>query len=60
MKIEKLNENKLKIMFDYTELEENNISIHSFLANSKQTQEFFLAILNILFFLSSLSSKSFI
>ncbi len=47
MKIEKINENKLKIMFDYTELEENNISIHSFLANSIETQDFFLAILDI-------------
>lgn len=47
MKIEKINENKLKIMFDYTELEENNISIHSFLANSIEVQDFFLAILDI-------------
>ena len=47
MKIEKLNENKLKIMFDYTELEENNISVHSFLANSNDTQNFFEAILDI-------------
>ena len=47
MKIEKINENKLKIMFDYTELEENNISIHSFLANSIEVQDFFLAILYI-------------
>ncbi len=47
MKIEKLTENKLKVMFSSTELEDNNISIHSFLANSKETQNFFLAILNI-------------
>lgn len=47
MKIEKINDNKLKIMFDYTELEENNISIHSFLANSIEVQDFFLAILDI-------------
>lgn len=47
MKIEKINDNKLKIMFDYTELEENNISIHSFLANSIEVQNFFLAILDI-------------
>lgn len=47
MKIKMINENNLKIMFDYTELEENNISVHSFLANSIQTQKFFLAILDI-------------
>ncbi len=47
MKIEKLNENKLKVIFSSKELEENNISIHSFLANSKESRKFFLAILNI-------------
>ena len=47
MKIKMLDENNLKIMFDYTELEENNISIHSFLSNSHQTQKFLEAILDI-------------
>ena len=47
MKIEKLNENKLKITFDYKELEENNISVHSFLSNSTESQKLFLAILDI-------------
>lgn len=47
MKIEMVNNNKLKIMFDYIELEENNISLHSFLSNSIETQKFFLAILDI-------------
>ena len=47
MKIEKLNENKIKIIFDYKELEENNISVHSFLANSLESQKLFLAILDI-------------
>ncbi len=47
MKIEKLAETKLKIMFDITELEENNISLHSFLSNSIEAQRFFLAILEI-------------
>lgn len=47
MKIEKISENKLKIMFSSKELEENNISVHSFLSNSKQSQNFFLAILDI-------------
>lgn len=47
MKIKLLDENNLKIIFDYKELEENNISVHSFLSNSKQAQDFLLAILNI-------------
>ena len=47
MKIEKLNEDEIKIIFDYTELEENNISLHSFLSNSIESQKLFLAILDI-------------
>lgn len=47
MKLEMVDNNKLKIMFDYIELEENNISIHSFLSNSIEAQKFFLAILDI-------------
>lgn len=47
MKIEKINSNKIKIMFDSIELKENNISVHSFLSNSPDTQKLFLAILDI-------------
>ena len=47
MKIEKINEDEIKIIFDYTELEENNISIHSFLSNSIESQKLFWAILEI-------------
>lgn len=47
MRLEKLNENKLKIIFDAKELEENNISVHSFLSNSIESQKLFLAILEI-------------
>lgn len=47
MKIEKIDNNKIKIMFDSTELEENDISIHSFLSNSENTKKLFLAILDI-------------
>ena len=47
MKIEMVNNNKLKIMFDYAELKENNISLHSFLSNSIESQKFFIAILDI-------------
>lgn len=47
MKLEKINNSKIKIEFSANELEENNISVHSFLANSIQSQKFFLAILEI-------------
>lgn len=47
MKIEKINENKIRIIFSSDELIENNISIHSFLSNSIETQKLFLAILDI-------------
>lgn len=47
MKIEKISENKIRIIFDYKELEENNISVHSFLSNSIESQKLFLAILDI-------------
>ncbi len=47
MKLEKINETKLKIIFNSEELEENNISLHSFLSNSLESQKFFWAILEI-------------
>ncbi len=47
MRIEKINNNKLKIMFDSEELEENNITVHSFLSGSSEAQKLFLAILDI-------------
>lgn len=47
MKLEKINENKLKIIFNADELEENNISVHSFLSNSLESQKLFIAILDI-------------
>ncbi len=45
MKIEKINENKIKVTFDYTDLKDNNIDFHSFMSNSIQSQELFLKIL---------------
>lgn len=39
MKIEKINDNKIKITFNTIFLQENNIDIHSFMANSKESQE---------------------
>lgn len=47
MRIEKLNDDKLKIMFNSEELEENNITVHSFLSGSNEAQKLFLAILDI-------------
>ncbi len=47
MRIEKLNNNKLKISFNSKELEENNITVHSFLAGSNEAQKLFIALLDI-------------
>jgi len=46
LKIEKINDDKIKITFDYIDLQENNIDFHSFMANSTQTQTLFLKILD--------------
>ena len=46
MKIEKLNENKIKITFDSKYLENNHISIHSFMSNSIEKQALFLTLLD--------------
>ena len=45
MKIEKLDENKIKITLDYNDLQENNIDFHSFMTNSTQTKALLLKIL---------------
>lgn len=47
MRIEKINESKIKIMFNAIELEENNITVHSFLSGSIEAQRLILAILDI-------------
>lgn len=47
MRIEKIDDNKLKIMFNSDELEENNITVHSFLSGSNEAKKLFLAILDI-------------
>ena len=46
MKIEKLNENKIKITFDSEYLENNHVSIHSFMSNSIESQALFLTLLD--------------
>ncbi len=47
MKIQLLNSSKLKIIFNKIDLDENNISLHSFLSNSLNSQKFIKAIIEI-------------
>lgn len=47
MKIEKLNENRIKITFNHKDLEDNHVSIHSFMSNSIENQSLFLNLLEI-------------
>ncbi len=46
MKIEKINENKIRITFNNSYLQEKNIDIHSFMANSIESQSLFLNLLD--------------
>ena len=46
MKIEKLNENKIKITFNIDDLEEKHIDLYSFMHNTPETQDLFWDILN--------------
>lgn len=46
MKIEKLNENKIKITFDIDDLAEKNIDLYSFMHNTPETQDLFWDLLN--------------
>lgn len=46
MKIEKLNENKIKITFNIDDLEAKNIDVYSFMHNTPETQKLFWDILN--------------
>lgn len=46
MKIEKLNENKIRITFNNSDLKENNIDVHSFMSNSIESQSLFLNMLD--------------
>lgn len=45
MRIEKLNENKIRIFFDMEDLIEKNIDLHTFMSNSMETQDLFLDML---------------
>ena len=46
MRIEKLNENKIRIFFDIEDLVEKNIDLHTFMSNSMETQDLFLDMLD--------------
>lgn len=46
MKIEKLTENKIRIIVNLEELENNNLNLNDFVANNIESQKFFLDILN--------------
>ena len=46
MKIEKLNDNKIKITFSIDDLEDKNIDLYSFMHNSQETQDLFWDLLN--------------
>ena len=45
MKIEKLNENKIRITLDLSDLKEKNIDFHSFMSNPIESQSLFLDML---------------
>lgn len=46
MKIEKISENQLEVILNLEDLRKNNISLHSFMCNSIQSQHLFFDILN--------------
>lgn len=46
MKIEKLTENKIRIVVNLEELENNNLNLNDFVENNVESQKFFLDILN--------------
>lgn len=47
MQIEKLNDDKLKVVLNKKDLKENDIDLNTFMANSLDSQELFLDILDI-------------
>jgi len=46
MKIEKLNENKIRITLNMDDLNERKINFHSFMSNSIESQDIFLDMLD--------------
>lgn len=47
MRIEKLNENKIRIFLSTDDLKEKNIDIHDFMSNSIESQDLFIDMLNM-------------
>lgn len=46
MKIEKLNDDKIRITLNLQDLEENHIDFHTFMSNSIESQELFINMLD--------------
>ena len=46
MKLEKLNDNKIRITLNLDDLKENHIDFHTFMSNSIESQELFLDMLD--------------
>lgn len=46
MKIEKLSENKIRFTFNHSDLQENNVDVHSFMSSSIESQTLFLNMLD--------------
>lgn len=47
MQIEKINENQLEVILNIDDLKRKNISLHSFMCNSSESQNLFFDILNL-------------
>ena len=47
MRIEKLNDNKIRIFLNLDDLKEKNIDLHTFMSNSIETQDLFLDMLSM-------------
>lgn len=47
MRIEKLNDNKIRIFLNNEDLKENHIDLHDFMSNSLESQHFFIDMLNL-------------
>ena len=45
MRIEKITENKIRIILNLEDLKENNINLHDFMSNSPESQDLFLDML---------------
>ena len=46
MKIEKINENRVRFTFNHIDLQKNNVDVHSFMSNSIENQSLFLHLLD--------------